>query len=229
MGEKRIWEIDLLRATAIILMVIFHIVVDLNKLVGIDIDYFSGFWFWEGKISALIFIFLAGISSGFSKNTVTRGIKVLSYGMAITFFTYIFFREQYIIFGILHLLGTSMIIFPLFKRIDNILLFISAIIVALAAIPLNNIFTNTSLLIPFGITCKGLATLDYYPLIPYFSVFILGILAYKMYYHKKQSLCKSNFENKYIRTISKSSLLIYLVHQPVIIATIILFKSLTSS
>ena len=43
MGNRRIWELDFFRAIAIILMVIFHIVYDLNEFVGLDIDYLSGF------------------------------------------------------------------------------------------------------------------------------------------------------------------------------------------
>ncbi len=217
---RRIWEIDLLRATAIILMIIFHTVVDLNIFAGIDIDYLTGFWYWEGKISALTFIFLAGISSGFSRNSVRRGIKVVAFGMAITLVTYILSKEQYVRFGILHLLGTSMIIFPLLKKMNNVLLLISAAVIALIAIPLKNALVDTSLLLPFGIMYKGFATLDYYPLSPYFSMFILGIIAYKTYYYKKQSLFKSSYENKYITTISKNSLAIYLIHQPVIITII---------
>ncbi|KJS18854.1 MAG: hypothetical protein VR72_21100 [Clostridiaceae bacterium BRH_c20a] len=60
-------------------MATFHMVFDLNEFVGIDIDYLTGFWYWEGKASALTFIFLAGVRSGFGKNTVKRGIKILLY------------------------------------------------------------------------------------------------------------------------------------------------------
>ena len=48
----------------------------------------------KGKASALTFIFLAGISSGFSKNTVRRGIKVLVFAMTITLITYIFLENS---------------------------------------------------------------------------------------------------------------------------------------
>ncbi len=184
MGNRRIWEIDFLRAIAIILMVIFHIVYDLNEFLGIEADYLSGFWYWEGKTSALMFIFLAGISSGFSKNTVKRGIKILIFAMVITLVTYIFFREQYIRFGILHLLGTSMVLFPLLKKMNNVLLFISAVFIALTSISIKSTLVDTSLLLPFGVMYRGFVTLDYYPISPYLSVFILGILAYKMYYYK---------------------------------------------
>lgn len=226
MGNRRILEIDFLRAIAIILMVIFHIVYDLNEFVGLDIDYLSGFWYWEGKTSALMFIFLAGISSGFSKNTVKRGIKVLIFAMVITLVTYIFFREQYIRFGILHLLGTSMIFFPLLKKMNNILLFISAVFIAFTAISIKSTLVDTSLLLPFGVMYRGFVTLDYYPISPYLSVFILGILAYKMYYYKGQSIFKFNYKNEYLSIISKNSLAIYLIHQPVLVGMAIVINFL---
>jgi len=225
-GNRRIWEIDFLRAIAIILMVIFHIVYDLNEFVGLDIDYLSGFWYWEGKTSALMFIFLAGISSGFSKNTVKRGIKILIFAMLITLVTYIFFREQYIRFGILHLLGTSMVLFPLLKKMNNILLFISAVFIVLTAISIKSILVDTSLLLPFGVMYRGFVTLDYYPISPYLSVFILGILAYKMYYYKGQSIFKFHYKNEYLSMISKSSLAIYLIHQPVLVGMAIVINFL---
>ena len=119
-----------------------------------------------------------------------------------------------------------MILFPLLKKMNNILLFISAIVIALGAIPINNTLVDTGLLIPFGIMYRGFTTLDYYPLSPYLSMFILGILAYKIYYYKKQSLFKFSYENDYISMISKNSLAIYLIHQPIIIAVIYLTKFL---
>jgi len=66
-------EIDLLRTVAMILMVVFHLVYDLNEFAGLDVNYWSGFWYWVGRAAAWTFIFLSGISSGFSRNTIKRG------------------------------------------------------------------------------------------------------------------------------------------------------------
>jgi len=209
---------------AILLMASFHIVFDLNEFAGIDIDYLSGFWYWAGKASALAFIFLAGISSGFSNNTIKRGVRLLAFAIVITIVTYIAFREEYIRFGILHFLGISMVLSPLLKKFNNALLLISAIVIAVISLPLGNTLAGTSLLLPFGVMYRGFETLDYYPLIPYLSVFMIGIFVYKIYYYRKQSLFKLNYENQYISTISKNSLLIYLLHQPIIAATIFLLN-----
>ncbi|MBN7772622.1 DUF1624 domain-containing protein [Clostridium aminobutyricum] len=209
-------------------MVTFHVIFDLKEFAGIDINYQSGFWYWIGKISALMFLFVAGISSGFSKNNVKRGIKILLFAVTITFVTYIFFREQYIRFGILHLLGVSMILFPLLKRMNNVLLLISAAVIAFTAVLTKGTLADTSLLLPFGISYKGFVSLDYYPISPYLSVFIIGVLAYKMYYYKRESLFKFNYKNEYISAISKNSLGIYLIHQPILVGGIFLFNFLSN-
>lgn len=224
MENRRIWEIDLLRAVAIMFMVTFHLIFDLNEFLGIDIDYLSGFWYWEGKVSALIFIFIAGLSSGFSKNPVKRGVKVLAFGILISIVTYIIFKEEYIRFGILHFLGTSMILFPVLKNLNNVVLFIITVIIAISGLYIDNFSAYNGILLPLGVMYNGFASIDYYPLIPYLSVFILGILAYKIYYYKKQSFFKFNFENENIKFISKNSLTIYLIHQPVLILMLVITK-----
>lgn len=224
--NKRIWEIDLLRAIAIILMVIFHFVYDLNEFLGIEINYRSGFWYWEGKISALIFIFISGISSGLSQNTFRRGFKVLGYGMIVTGVSYIALGDMYIRFGILHLLGTCMILFPLLKRLNIWVLAGLTMGIGLVSSYVSNISANTGLLLIFGVKHTGFRSSDYYPLIPYLAVFILGVIAFKLYYYKKQSLFKFSLHNEIISLISQKSLLIYLAHQPILIAGIYVYQFL---
>jgi len=226
--QKRIWEIDLLRAIAIILMVVYHTVYDLNSFAGIDIDYKSPFWYWEGKTAALTFILLSGISCGLSRrNTVVTGLKIFGLGMIVTVATYLFLEQYYVRFGILHFLGVCMMLYPILKRLDNSMLLVIAIVNAILAMPIDNMIVDTPLLLPLGIMHSGFASADYYPLSPYLSVFVLGILAYKNYYYKKQSLFHKlnfNLENKIVSQISKHSLLIYMIHQPIIIAIIYIVK-----
>jgi uncharacterized membrane protein len=222
--ENRVWEIDLLRTVAMILMVVFHLVYDLNEFAGLDVNYWSGFWYWVGRAAAWTFIFLSGISSGFSRNTIKRGIRVFGFGMVITMATYFFLGEQYIRFGILHFLGVSMILFPLLNRLSKTGLVIGAVAIALLGIPVQRIFADTALLLPLGIMYDEFVSADYYPLVPYLSIFMLGVLAFKMHYYKRVSLFQFSFENRYITMISRNSLIIYMLHQPVLVGVILLIK-----
>jgi uncharacterized membrane protein len=223
-GKKRIWEIDFLRALAIFLMVVFHFVYDLNEFIGVNVDYLNGFWYWEGKVSAIMFMIVAGISSGLSKNTVKRGFKVLGFGMVISIATYIVFKEEYVRFGILHFLGVSMIFFPLIHKVNNWVLAVITLLIGFAAIPVNEMIVNTSLLIPFGFMYRGFVSVDYYPLIPYLSAFIVGVLAYKIYYYRRESLFDFSFENRVISVLSRNSLAIYVLHQPILLVIIFAIK-----
>lgn len=116
---KRIVEIDFFRGIAILLMMIFHTVFNLNYFLGMNIEYAKGFWYYEGKLSAIMFMVLAGISSNFSKRTTKRGLKIFALGMLLTAITFLLDREMYIKFGILHFMGISYLLSPLLKKIDT--------------------------------------------------------------------------------------------------------------
>jgi uncharacterized membrane protein len=113
-----------------------------------------------------------------------------------------------------------MMLFPVLKKMNNLLLVVSAAVVAISGLIFKNTVAATALLLPLGIRYRGFVTLDFYPLCPYLAVFILGILAYKNFYFARQSIFPFGIENKFIFFLSKNSLLIYLLHQPFIIAVI---------
>lgn len=222
--KNRIWEVDLLRFVAILLMVIFHFIYDLNEFLGVNVEYEFGFWKFVGAASAILFIFISGISSGFSRNTFKRGFKVLCFGMIITIATYIFDSSQYIRFGILHFLGVSMMLFPFLKKINNWVLVIIGVLSFIVGKYIEIMTVNTFLLLPFGFMYSGFASMDYYPLLPYISYFIFGILCYKLFYYKGRSLLNFNFNLGLVQVVSKHSLSIYLLHQPILLGIIYLMS-----
>ena len=224
MVKGRIPEIDALRVVAMLLMIVFHIIYDLNVFGGVDVSYTTGFWMWVGKIAGLLFIFVSGISSGLSSKPVQRGVKVFGIGMIITVVTYFFLGDIYIRFGILHLLGTGMILSPLIHRLHSAVIVAGAGIIVFISNQISGIIVNTVVLLPLGLKYQGFRSADYYPLIPYLAVFMLGIVAYKLYYYQGKSLFRGNRENEFITKVSKSSLVIYLLHQPIIIAAILLVQ-----
>ena len=226
MSDKRIWEIDFLRAFSIITMILFHIAYDINEFTGIKINVDSGFWFWLGKSSALTFILLSGISSGFSRNSLKRGIKVFSLGMVLTAVTYAAVGQEYVRFGILHFLGICMIIYPALTRLPDPLLLILIHISFTAGFIFEKINSSFLFLMPFGIVNTDFYTIDYYPLFPYISFFIIGILYYKKFYKKSRSIFKFEIRSRYIEKISRYSIYIYMLQQPVILLIIFTVKLL---
>lgn len=226
MKKNRIWEIDLLRTIAIILMIAFHTVYDLNYYAEVKINYESPIWNYIAVLSGLLFIFISGISSGFSKNSFKRGLMVFGYGMLITFITYLFESKDYVRFGILHFLGISMMLFPILKRLRETFLILISIASIGIGMYFEKVILNTKLLLPLGIMYHGFSSIDYYPIFPYLGVFIFGIIVYKKVYINKKSVFKLKPNIPLIDVISRNSLNIYLLHQPIIIGIILFIKKI---
>ncbi|MDN5332297.1 MAG: hypothetical protein PWP45_1522 [Tepidanaerobacteraceae bacterium] len=221
--KRRIVELDLFRGIAVILMVMFHGVFDLSYYFGLDIDYSGGLWYYEGKLSALMFIWIAGIASYFSRNPWQRGIRLLLFGMAITAATYFLDRTNYIKFGILHFLGTSYLLSVYFKKISSFMLVLLAAAIFGAGTYFDSITVQNPYLFPLGITAPYFSSLDYYPLIPYFGVFLLGMAFGRSFYAKGYRVFGNLGEN-FLSLLGKHSLFIYLVHQPVILLFLIIAR-----
>ncbi len=220
-SKQRYGEIDFLRAVAILLMVLFHIVYDLREFAGININYQDPVWFLIGKASALLFIFISGLASGFSRSPVRRGLKVLLYGMGITIATYLAMKDIYVRFGILHFLGVTMILSPIIYSLSSRILWVLAGASALLGFWFKGLVLETSLFLPLGLMYKEFGSMDYYPLFPYISVTFLGVLAYRhLYQRRSKPLVAFKLDYKPILWLSRNSLLIYLVHQPIILLII---------
>lgn len=220
MENKRIFEIDVLKLVAIALMVIFHLIYDLNEFFGLNVTYESGFWYFLGRMAAIMFIILSGINSGFSKDIFKKGIVTLGFGLIVSIITFITFENQFVRFGILHFLGICMMLYPILKKLNKWVLLIFAIIILFGVnTPIYNIG-----IFNFFDNFFGKASVDYYPLFPYISLYIIGIILYKIFYYKKISILNMYTKNKIIISASKNSLLIYLLHQPLILGLMFLIS-----
>ena len=73
--EDRFWEIDFLRGFAIILMIFFHILYDLNFFLITDFRLYSGIILYIARLSAAIFVVLVGVSLSLSYSRVKNRLK----------------------------------------------------------------------------------------------------------------------------------------------------------
>jgi len=143
--------------------------------------------------------------------------------MLVTLATWIYPHNGFILFGILHLIGISIILSIPFLRLEreNILAGIALIITGYFLMQYG---TSSPWFLWLGLKPAGFITLDYYPLLPWFGVVLCGIFLGKTLYPKGQrkfSLIES--KNRIVKTLSllgRNSLKIYLVHQPIIVGLI---------
>lgn len=225
-NQKRIWEIDLVRGILIILMIVLHILFNLEYFYNLPINYSYGFVNVVRIIVASFFILISGISTSFSRNSFKRGLMVFSVAMIITLITYIFNNEAYIVFGILHLLGICMLVSPVLKKLNIPWLFILLAILTLISYIITNIEVESSYLFMFGLENEDFVSLDYYPLLPWSLFFVGGILLSKIIYKEKKSIFPFEIKDNFVSFLGRNSLLVYVIHQPIILAAMFLFSKL---
>jgi uncharacterized membrane protein len=225
MKGQRIWEIDMLRGLALLLMIVFHIVFDLRDIYGYPVIYDRGFYYYVGKSSAILFMLIAGTSCSLSRSNIKRGARIILVAMGITLATYLFMPDLIIKFGILHFFGISMILYPLFKPMDKYMLVLVGTLVILVGNYFSGITVHNNFLFPIGLTSSTFTSSDYYPLFPWFGVFLYGAALGKFLYQEKKSLFSFNIRDNILIYMGRHSLLIYVIHQPVIILVLnLIFK-----
>jgi uncharacterized membrane protein len=228
-GRTRIWEIDFLRGLSIILMVGYHLLYDLGDMVGVKS--FLGFstnlstraWTIAQYFFAGLFVVLSGISSTLSRGNVRRALKLLAVALLVTAATFVFDRSSTILFGILHCLAVSILIYGLVfeKAGAPACAAWGAVVIGLsAAVPavLRGVAIRSDWLLTFGIHSPALSSFDYFPLLPWFGIFLIGAALGKSAYAPKRSLIRRPLPVTFVNIAGRHSLLIYIVHQPVILA-----------
>lgn len=224
--KHRIELMDAIRGVSVFFMMIHHLVYDLCAFCGLP-------WAWfESLVISLIhyvfaflFILLSGISSHFSRSNVRRGIKALAISLGITLVTS--FMGMPIIFGVLHLLGTCMLLYGLterfWQRLPAWVIPVLSPIGLLATAPLTNGYpTDIPHLWIIGLVTPDFYSSDYFPLLPWSFIFLFGTWAGR--YVREGRLPRWFYETRSPRlaAVGRHSLLIYLVHQPVLYMLVML-------
>lgn len=220
---QRIWEIDSARGLALALMILYHFIYNLNEFFTINITYNEGLFYFVGKAAATLFILVAGISCAFSKNNTVRAFKLILWGYVIFVVTYIVLPGSNIVFGILQFLGVCFLLYPIVQNFSPYLLALTGMVIILAGKITSQFSVSHNWLLILGFYGPGFSSVDYFPLIPWFGIFLIGIAIRKTIYKENRS--RFIKVNKYLRPLSfagKHTLTIYLIHQPLILGTMYL-------
>ncbi|KQC03508.1 MAG: hypothetical protein APR53_05280 [Methanoculleus sp. SDB] len=241
-SHRRYWEIDALRGCAILMMITYHFLFDLSFFHIADITVHTGFWRYFAYATAGSFVFLVGLSLTISnarrdtnrnpapyRKYALRGGGIFLLGMGITAVTLVYPGEGYVLFGILHLIGVSIAIAPLFFGFRRLNLLAGAALFA-ASYAIRGI-EGPLWLAWIGIHPASFVSLDYEPLIPWFGVVLIGMYAGATLY--PGGLRRMPFAGDMPAAASpfaflgRHSLAIYLVHQPLLIAGLLIAGYLT--
>lgn len=220
---------DAARGVAIIMMVIYHLTYDLSTFGGYSIEATSGFWARFADATASLFLFLVGVSLAISHvrsrgdrfgKYLLRGLRIFGYGMALTV-VFLLFGMGLVAFGILHLIGVSIVLaYPFLSlRFTNFLLGILVLVVGMYVMTQDP--SGSPWMLPFGVVPEGWMMPDYRPLLPWFGVVLIGLgfgdIVYGGGTQPGILPQKTPVVARPLLPLGRNSLLIYLVHQPILI------------
>ncbi len=216
----RIQLIDAFRGLALCMMFLFHFLWDLNYFGIISVSLYSGFFGLFQKSILFSFIFISGVSfflfvqknKSFQK-LLKHLIILLAASLGITIFTFLSFPNQFIYFGVIHLILFSWIVGNIFVKFPKISLLAGLFITFLPLfINLSKINAGPFFWLGFG---TPLSALDFVSVVPWFGIFLIGLFFGNLALKKQVFLSKLAVPKSlsFISNIGKKSLLFYLAHQ----------------
>ena len=226
----RIHILDELRGLCVVLMVIYHALYTLASmfLLPTALKLYTFFYPVE-PIFAGIFIALCGFSCRLSRNNLRRGLLLAAVAVGVTAVLFIAMPSQIIWFGVLHCLAVCILLFtalrPLLDRLPPLAGVLVCVVLLLLtwSVPTVHGGTFLGMALPEALTeCNALLPLgfgrvfsaDYFPLIPWVFCFFGGTFAGQWREHLPAWCFRAHVPP--LGLIGRHSLLVYVVHQPLI-------------
>lgn len=230
--KKRIHGLDTLRGLTLVSMMAYHACWDLVYLVGKDWGWYrsEGAYLWQQSI-CWTFILLSGYCFLMGRKPWKRGAMAFGGGLLVTTVTLVAMPEEPAIWGVLTFLGSATLLtvplkglflrleprlglagsFSLFLLLrdvnDGFLGFEGIRLMALPEELYRNLFTAW-----LGFPAAGFVSSDYFGLLPWIFLFWTGLFLYRL----RPGEAKSGRRIPGITAMGRHSLLVYLLHQPVI-------------
>lgn len=224
-SKPRIWELDALRGVCILCVIVVHFLFDLSFFGGLDLTLPAWYVFIQ-EYGGAIFVVLSGVCVTLGSKSVQRGLIVFACGMLITAVTYGMYRlgmsgaDVVVKFGVLHLLGVCMLVYPAFKKLPPAALALLGLAIAITGYAIRGVVVPQHWLFPLGLTYEGFTSSDYFPLFPQLGYFLIGAAIGKTAYREKRTFLPGAFQQtpvaRFFCWCGRQSLFIYLLHQPIV-------------
>ena len=242
--KVRLHLLDALRGFLLLLMIAFHGMWNLVYLFGLNVPWYKGptGYIWQQFI-CWSFILLSGFCWSMSRNHFKRGALVFGGGAVVSLVTCVLMPGSRILFGILTCLGScALLLIPLetlLKKIPahwGILLSFALFFllrnccsgtlgfesIVLGVLP-KALYRNY-LTAYFGFPQPGFFSADYFPLLPWFFLFLTGFYLFRITDRagwNEKLFARGQFP--LLNFLGKHSLIVYLLHQPVLYGLCVLF------
>lgn len=233
--RERIWELDALRGFCILCVIFVHFMFDLVYFLGKQVDFPPLYTFIQ-QYGGAIFVILSGCCATLGSRSFRRGVLVFGCGMLITLVTWGMYRlgmaasDVVVKFGVLHLLGVCMMLYPLLRKLPSAAAAVFAAVCIAAGYALQGMVFEIRWLFPLGFVYPGFTSSDYFPLLPQLGWFLLGIVIGRSLYREKKTRLPGTAQDffliRFFRWCGRQSLWIYMLHQPVVYGLIELIAAL---
>ncbi len=218
--NKRFFELDLLRGSAVILMVLFHIGYDLayfgyaDYVTTVDIE-----WIVFRGIILSMFLLAVGMSSylaysnGIRLSKLIRTlVKLIFVSLLISIGSYIVFPQEWIYFGVIHFITLALVVSLIFIKVPKFSLVVGVGIVGsylMGYAPFDTLFI-------YGVNHWYIPvyTVDVVSFTPWFGVVLIGVFVMDAELFGLK--VHNNAATRRIAFLGQHSLVIYLLHQPVL-------------
>lgn len=247
---KRYERLDDIRGITLCSMILFHTVWDLVYIFGVEWRWFytDAAYLWQQSI-CWSFILLSGFCWSLGRKKLRRGLIVFGAGMMISFVTMVFTPAQQILFGVLTFLGAAaLLLIVLEKYLKKIkpqwgipvcgVLFLLLHGINDGYLGIRNYLKLVSL--PeelyqmgqignfIGFTEKSFFSADYFALLPWIFLYLTGYFLYELMLQrgKLEKLAEQKSRGRFFNLIGKKSLMIYMLHQPVVYGILFVLDSM---
>lgn len=221
----RIAGLDALRGIAIVAMTIYHFCFDLRYF-GVTRANFEHDPFWLAARSAILssFLLIAGISMVLARQSARSDARWLRHAaviagaaLLVSAASYVMFPRSYIWFGVLHAIAVSLVVARPFVDRPLAAAAVGAAVIA-AGLAFSHAAFDNRVLGWLGFMTAKPVTEDYVPLFPWTGVLLIGIAAgHWLMRERFGPLAPLGRVPAALRWLGRHSLVVYLVHQPLLI------------
>lgn len=228
-SARRLVAVDALRGAAIVLMVVYHFCFDLSYFGLLKADFYHD-PFWIGLRALILgaFLLLVGVSLRLASAQPDFDIRfwkrlglIAGAALLVSTGSYLVFPGSYIHFGVLHCIAVSVLLARPLVRAPAAATLIGLLVVIVGNTVSHPVFDSRAL-DWIGLRTHKPPTEDYVPLLPWTGVVLIGIgLGHYAVTAGHAALERlGRYAPAWLGLAGRHSLVIYLVHQPLLFGAI---------
>ena len=231
MSERIPW-LDGWRGAAVWLMLVYHLLFDFIIFGWMEYAVLEA---WPmvlfERVIAWSFILCAGICAVFTRSNLKRGLVTLAAGGAVTAVSYLIGAP--IKFGILQFLGLAMLLYAAAGRLterlpEKLAPVLWVLLYVVSELVTSRVSVQARWLFWLGFLYEGFESVDYFPVLPHIFLFLLGSwMGVQIRKRREELPFLTRSAPAFLTWPGRHSLLVYLLHQPVLFGGCLVIYLLT--